>query len=160
MALSRGESAVDTQSVQRRQAHTAYKYKYLRESKNSCRRQGSEQLKPIKNIALILKPASTTPRYTVSQRSFHRDADKGIKVRRHSEAQKQRGSLVYRCATKAPHVTSNGAYGTCSAPSSWCIGLHMILCSKYNTATDRRCATSNVKSYFNSCTPIVKNCQH
>ena len=42
-----------------------------------------------KALALLLKPASPTPSNTGSLRSFHRDTDKGIKVRRYCEVNKK-----------------------------------------------------------------------
>ena len=67
----------------------------------------SEQLGLVivkKALALLLKPANSTPSNTRSLRSFHRDTDKGIKIRRYCEVLQRGGAYYYyyyfgvRCA--------------------------------------------------------------
>ena len=60
------------------------------------------------------------------------------------------GRCANRCAITAPRVTRTGTYGTGRAPQRGCIGLHLILYSIHNTATERRCERSH------SNTPPVK----
>ena len=102
-------------------------------------------------FSLLLKPASPTPPNTGSGRSFQRDTWRWTKVLRYCDVL-QRGIAVYRCATRAPHVTHPGTYGPGRVPLSWCNGLHMILYSIHrSTATDRRWEMSH------SNTPPVRN---
>ena len=59
--------------------------------------------------------------------------------------------MVYRCGTRAPLVTRTGTSGPGRAPLRGCIGLHLILHSIHNTATDRRWAMLHLN------TPPVRN---
>ena len=85
-----------------------------------------------------MKPANPTTSNTGSTRPFQRDTERGIKVRRYCEVLQRGGAKVYRCAIKVPRVTRSGTQGTGRAPQSGCIGLHLILYSIHNTATDRQ----------------------
>ena len=51
-----------------------------------------------------------------------------------------------QCVITAPRVTRTGTYGTGRAPQRLCIGLHLILYSILNTATERRCARSHLNT--------------
>ena len=85
-----------------------------------------------------LKPASPTPSNAGSSRSFQTDTDWRIKVLRYCEVLHQGGAWVYRCATRAPHVTRTGTYCPSRTPLRESVGLHLFLYSIHSIATDRR----------------------
>ena len=86
---------------------------------------------------MLLKPAQPPQSNTVSE------TERGIKVLLYCEVLQLVGTKVYRCATNASIVIRTGTYVTDKAPGRGCIVFHLILCSMYSTATDRRCAMLN-----------------
>ena len=82
-----------------------------------------------KSLTLLLKPASHTPSYTGSARSFQRDNEKEQKscgtARFCSEAAHKYTDVR---SPRAPHVASIFTYGPGRASLSRCIGLHRVHC--------------------------------
>ena len=61
-----------------------------------------------------------------------------------------------QCAITAQRITRTGTYGTERAPQRGCIGLHLILYSIHNNATERRCARIMPECrYFGRSTKIL-----
>ena len=129
-------------SIRRPQPHPTNQWKEEKEKILGDKKE--EQKRPTRRHWLCsVKQTSTTPWNTGLLRSFHRDTERGTKVLRHWEILQRRGANERQWATNAIRLTctaGSGTYGNGNASLIWCIGLHLILYSMHNTATDRRWA--------------------
>ena len=116
LAMQGWERAINTLSVRGPQPHNTSPENERRERKTAGDKKWASSYANKKASALLLKPASPTPSNTGSLRSFHRDTDHGINVRRYWEVLQRGGAWVYRCAITAPRLTRTGTYGTGRAP--------------------------------------------
>ena len=74
-----GQERVRTLSVQRPQPHTTNPWMEEKDKTVGDKKERADHANR-KALALLLKPASPTPSYTGSLRSFQRDTERGTKL--------------------------------------------------------------------------------
>ena len=99
-----------------------------------------------KALALLLKPASSTPSTTGSLRSFQRDTERGTNVAILRSPTTRRRERLPMSNQSSIRGTRAGTYGRGTATLKGCIGLLLILNNMHNSATDRRWARLHSKT--------------
>ena len=139
-----GESE-NTLSVQRPQPDTTNPWKEEKDKIVGDKKERADHANR-KVLALLLKPASPTPSNTWSLRTFQSDTERDTKLLRQWVVLQRGGANECLWATNAPRVPPAGTYGKGNALLKGCIGLLLILYSRYNSVTIQRWAGLHSKT--------------